>query len=122
MTFVNDSVNDNGNQNIENIINIHEEVEVDKNHSSEPTTMNETLALLLEMEDQLNKIDRDLEKSEKSSMNEQVARETLNRPPPYYSLTSPCLPPTSPQEEDWSLELPPSFDGHPPYPAGLYTF
>ncbi|VDN22227.1 unnamed protein product [Gongylonema pulchrum] len=42
----------------------------------------------------------------------------LGRPPPDYSLTSPCLPPNSPIEQDWPPEPPPPFDGYPPYPAG----
>ncbi|EFO14223.1 hypothetical protein LOAG_14301, partial [Loa loa] len=49
---------------------------------------------------------------------EVYSTELMNEPPPAYSLTSPCLPPDSPQEQDWPFESPSCFDGYPPYPAG----
>lgn len=42
----------------------------------------------------------------------------MERPPPAYTLTSPCLPPTDIQHQLWPPEPPPPFDGLPPYPAG----
>lgn len=39
-------------------------------------------------------------------------------PPPAYSLTSPCLPPSNLEKQDWPTESPPYYDAYPPYPAG----
>lgn len=51
---------------------------------------------------------------------EVFSTELINRPPPAYSLTSPCLPPNSLREQDWPPVSSICFDGYPPYPAGLY--
>lgn len=47
-------------------------------------------------------------------MEEQI----IDRPPPAYTLTSPCLPPADTKHQPWPPEPPPAFDRLPPYPAG----
>ncbi|KAK6109077.1 Transmembrane protein 55A family protein [Brugia pahangi] len=70
-----------------------------------------------QLSDSNKKIEASKEMDEKCIL-EVYSTKLLNVPPPAYSLTSPCLPPNSPQQLDWPPESPSYFDGYPPYPAG----
>uniref|UniRef100_A0A8R1TMF2 Phosphatidylinositol-4,5-bisphosphate 4-phosphatase n=1 Tax=Onchocerca volvulus TaxID=6282 RepID=A0A8R1TMF2_ONCVO len=117
ITITNNSINDNSNQNTGNIRTVHHEIQINQHSSIKITTM---------MKKTVNQTKNDDDDSENEAM-EEINRECLlevfptnliKGPPPAYSLTSPCLPPNSLEEQDWPPESPSYFDGYPPYPAG----
>ncbi|KAM3716331.1 Type 2 phosphatidylinositol 4,5-bisphosphate 4-phosphatase [Dirofilaria immitis] len=121
--IANNSTNDNCNQSAtENISPIHEITENNEYSSikTTTTTMKSEISTenINETNDEKNENEANMTEIDEKCLLDVFSTELIKGPPPAYSLTSPCLPPYSLEEQDWPPESPSYFDGYPPYPAG----